>query len=853
MAVHTTPARTNLPLEQSSFVGRERDLSDLLQLLRTSRVVTLCGVGGIGKTRLALRVAAQAASSYPDGVWLTELADASAREHIVSRIAASVGVAEEGSRPLDETLTDTIRPRRLLLVLDNSEHVIGAVASLVTDLLSSCPDVSVLITSREPARISGEAVWRVPPLAIPLSDSTVSGCTLGSDSAPDGTDSEAVRLFLDRARAVSQDFTPTPEQLRIVAGICRVLDGIPLGIELAAARVRVLSLTQIAERLDDRFRLLRATDRNAPERQQTLRAVIDWSHTLLPEAEQVLLRRLSVFAGWDLELAELVCADPEYTVDAADSAGPAGSRGPRIAKEDILDLLSSLVDRSLVVLSGEHHGRARYRMLDTIRAYAADLLRNSGEEPLFRDRVRAHMLALAEQVAHNTVLGTGITWPERFQIWHRVVAEYDNLRAAITWSYEQGDISHGLRFCVALRPYWMATGQFAEGALWTDRFLEAATAAAVDPWLVGQAMVRRAELAFDQQDHSLAERLGEEGLHRCRAAGDTQSVALALNILAMVDMRAHAHIRAHERLQEVIRLTGGGRDPWNEGIAHGTEGALAAQLGDLATAKDYFETALRILRGIDHRWGVGRTLIGQGMVAEAEGDLGAADRSFREALELQRSIGAPPELARCLAGIGRVAARRGDTHQAHDYLSESLRLSYSTGQRMGVARGLSALAELAHQQGRHGVAHRLAGAGAAIRERSGLPRSRRIWLNEADTRDPRAHRHWADGRSMSIDDAVALALRFGREPGSPSDAGTYTDTDQSVTEEASTGAEPQLLTARELEIAALIAEGLSNRGIAERLFISPATVARHVANIHTKLDFHSRTQIATWITHQHRD
>ncbi|WP_309485835.1 LuxR C-terminal-related transcriptional regulator [Marinitenerispora sediminis] len=810
MALHTAPARQNLPLEPNSFVGRERDLSDLLRLLQVNRAVTLCGVGGIGKTRLALRVAAHATSMFTDGVWLVELADARSRKGIVARVATVLGVTEESHRDLADTLADALRRRRLLLVLDNCEHLIEHVAALSRSLLDGCPSVTLLLTSREPARICGEVVWRVPPLTVPPRH---------EDDDPGG--SEAVRLFVARAHAAAPHRRLAPEQLDTVADICRRLDGIPLGIELAAARVRLLSLTQIADRLDGRFQLLTAGERGAPARQRTLRAVIDWSHDLLSEPERILLRRLAVFTSWHLELAERVCADA------------------LLPEGEILDAISSLVDRSLVVLTGEYQGRVRYRLLDTIREYAAERLDEAGERPALEGRLRDQMLVLAEELSANAVRGHGIAWPDRFQVWYRVLAEYDNVRAVLGRCAERGDTESGLRLCVAMRPFWMASGHFTEGAFWTDRFLAAGLG---DDALRGQAMVRRAELAWDQRDHRHAAEIGECGLRLCRAAGDTASVALALNILAMVDLRAGELDRAAGRLAEVLELTDSVGDPWNEGIARGTLGALAAQRGELAAASEHYDEALVTLRGIDHRWGVGRTLIGQGMVAEAQGDLFGADRCYREALDIQRGIGATPELARCLAGVGRIAARQGATAQAYDYLSESLLLSHGTGQRLGVARGLTAIARIAAAEGDLEEACHLAGAAAAIRERAGAPGLVTPWPAGHAAADPDALAGWLEeGRGLDLDAAVAMALRVtesrqrprsrpagGRPPG---------------------GARP-VLTPREHEIALLIGERMSNRLIAERLFISPTTVARHIANIHTKLGFNSRTQIAAWVSEQ---
>ncbi|WP_338022652.1 ATP-binding protein [Allosalinactinospora lopnorensis] len=349
MAPQTAPARQNLPLEPTSFIGRGRDLSDLLRLLGSDRLITLCGVSGVGKTRLALRVAAQAIASFPDGVWLAELADVSTREEIVSRIAAAVGIAEEADRDLSGTLFDALRGRHLLLVLDGCDAVIGEVAALGRALLDACPSTSLLLTSEEPARISGEAIWRVPPLSLP-----------SRQGDPALADSEAVRLFIERSQGPGS--TVCPHQLRTITDICRRLDGIPLCIELAAAWMRFRSPDEIADLLTARFPQLTDQERGVPTRRRILHAVLDWSNSLLSDSEQTLLRRLSVFCDWDLELAERICSDEE------------------LPEAEILDAASALVDRSLVTLTGEYQGRVRYRLPRAVRRYAAEHLAASGEE-----------------------------------------------------------------------------------------------------------------------------------------------------------------------------------------------------------------------------------------------------------------------------------------------------------------------------------------------------------------------------------------------------------------------------------------------------------------------------------------
>ena len=369
--------QAHLPEEPNSFIGRERELAELRQMLGRTRALTLCGPGGIGKTRIALRLLALAAAEFPDGVWFVELADLQQPDLVVSRIAGVIGITEEAGRPLLETLGDALRPRQLLLALDNCEHLLDACAQVGRHLLASAPGLRLLSTSREPLSVAAETIWRVPPLSV---------APAGADPAASGDVHryEAVRLFADRAAASRPGFAIGPGNAAAVASICRALDGMPLAIELAAARVRALSVEQISARLDDRFGLLTTGDRSAAPRQRTLRAAIEWSYELLTAPERAMFRRLSVFSGWSLEMAEQVCSDED------------------IPAAEVLGLTAALVDKSLVVLDPEVLGQARYRMLDTIRKYAALRLAQAGESAAVQLRLRDYALRTAE---HNVAVG----------------------------------------------------------------------------------------------------------------------------------------------------------------------------------------------------------------------------------------------------------------------------------------------------------------------------------------------------------------------------------------------------------------------------------------------------------------
>jgi predicted ATPase/DNA-binding CsgD family transcriptional regulator len=811
----------NLPAEPNSFVGRERDLAELALLLSDVRALTLCGPGGIGKTRLALRLACEIVPDFPDGAWLVELADTTDPALLPRRVAAALGIREEPDRPLAETLIDALRPRRLLLILDTCEHVVDACAVLVQQLLAGCPGLRLIATSREPLRVRGETVWRVPPLAVP--DGLVP-----SDLARH----EAIRLFVERAAAARPGFTLVADNSGAVASLCRTLDGMPLAIELAAARVRALSIEQIAGRLDDRFRLLASGDRTAPPRQQTLRAAVDWSYELLTEPEQILLRRLSVFAGWNLEMAEQVCAD---------GAIPAGQ---------VLDLLAALIDKSLVTLDAELDGDARYRLLDTIREYATDRLAVSGEQTAVRLLHRDYLLQLVESVVEKAFLRGDPPWPVRVAMYRRVEAERANCRAALALCLERGEAAEGLRLCSALRGPWIAYGDVSEGAGWFDRFL--VLDAPVPGQLRAQALMLRAELAFEQQDYAVTAESAQAGLELCRAA-DGRGAAGALRMLAVVSLRAGRPEEAMARADEAAAAAARDGDDWEEGLALAARAAVLARQGRLTEAQRAYEVALDVLRD-NNGWGVAQTLYGFGGVARARGDQAAAMGHFSTALELYREIGARPEIARCLAGIAWLAISQRDLELAAASLAESLRLSLATGQRLAIARGIQAAAVLAAARDEPVKAVRLAGAALALLDAVGhLPSASA--LAQADRLLDIARRRLgggvvagllAEGGTLTAYAAVLEATDAAAPELAP--AGPKSPPPDAPPSPAASLTAASSLTAREREIAILVARGLSNRGIADELVISPATAARHVANIFTKLGLRSRAQVAAWVT-----
>jgi predicted ATPase/tetratricopeptide (TPR) repeat protein len=701
----------------------------------STRALTLCGPGGIGKTRLALRLLAAMAPEFPDGAWFVELAELRQPDLVISRVAATVGVSEEPGRPLLETLADVLRRRRLLLALDNCEHLVDACAEVSRQLLASSPGLRLVITSREPLRVAAETVWRVPPLAA-MPEAISPGPQAGDHN-------EAIRLFADRAAASRPDFTVGPDNYSAVAAICRALDGLPLAIELAAAWVRVLSVEQICARLGNRFALLTAGDRSASPRQRTLRATIEWSYALLTGPEQTLFRRLSVFAGWSLEMAEEVCAGDDI---------PAGG---------VLGLIAALVDKSLVVLEPEVLGQARYRMLDTIREYAAMRLADAEEAAGFQLALCDYTLRTAERSLAIGMAQVPVPWSERVDCSRRYIVDEANITQVLTWCLARDEREIGLRICIAVSPRWLVWGTFAEGGEWLDSFLDRGSAA-LEPRIRSAALVARAQLAAPS-DPAVAAALAEEGLALRGDPAEDYWTATALNLLSEIALQTGRPDEATSRADQALALAQAAGDGWNEGYALGTKAAIAARAGRLREAEQLASTSVSVMRHIDQLWGVARVLLGLGDLARLRHRPGEAHDRYVEALGVLEEIGARPEIARCLAGLGRVAMDLGAIEQARQHLTRSIELSQTTGTRIGVARGLEVFATLAVQEKQPERAVLLAAAAAALRESAGVAplsgaRTENYLASARHLGESAVTRLWAQGLALSSEAAVALAV-----------------------------------------------------------------------------------------------
>jgi predicted ATPase/class 3 adenylate cyclase len=621
--------RHNLPVQLTSFIGRETEMAEVAKLLAAGRLVTVAGAGGAGKTRLALQVAAEVLERFADGVWLVELASTADPAFLPHALASAVGLREEGSRPVADALLDHLRGREALLVLDNCEHLVRPCALLAERILLACPNVRVLATSREPLGVPGETIWRVPPLSLPepgLPPEAVA-------------DSEAVRLFLDRAALREAGFGLTHANAAAVAQICTRLDGIPLAIELAAARVGLLSPEQIAAGLDDRFRLLTGGSRTALPRQQTLRALVDWSYELLDERERLAFARLSVFAGgFGLDAAEAVC----------------GAGG--VLPEEVLGLLAQLVDKSLVI--GEERGtEVRYRMLDTVRQYAQDRLAASGEAAAVRRRHRDFYAGLVERAEPE------LSGPDQPAWLDRLESEHDNLRAALEWSASRPDGAEpGLRQAAAMWRFWLLRGHWTEGRA----RLEAALAQPGDASALARAGALDAAgvLAGYQDDVTAARSLYEEALAIFTGLDDRRGVATVLNHLGIAAHLAGDYAGAGPIYRESLALWRSLGDKHYVARVLNNLGEVAQLEGDHETARALYEEALAVGRELGDRRDIATWLANLGMIARAQKEFERAAALHAEALELRRELTDKWGIVDSLEGLAGVAAERGDHERA---------------------------------------------------------------------------------------------------------------------------------------------------------------------------------------------
>jgi predicted ATPase/class 3 adenylate cyclase len=685
----------NLPAQITSFVGRSKEIEQIKKHVEQYRLVTLTGSGGIGKTRLALQVASELLPDFPEGVWLLELAPLSDPALVPQAIVNTLGLIEQADRPPLTLLSDFLRDKRILLIIDNCEHLIQACAQLAEALLHSCPHLHILATSREALEISGETLYHVPSLVTP------DLLNITFDILPQY---EAVQLFVERAQSVLRDFSLTQDNAHAIAQVCYHLDGIPLALELAAARVKVLRAEEIAVRLDDRFHLLTGGARTALPRHQTLRATVDWSHDLLSEPERTLLRRLSVFAGgWTLEAAESAC------------------EGEDIEKREILDLLTQLVNKSLILAEPKQGQETRYRMLETIRQYAQEKLWAMGEGEMMLAHHLAYFVDLAERAEPNLRAFDMVMWLDRLE------AEYDNIRIALGLAQES-HVEAQLRIASALWWFWHIRGYRNEGVDWLERVLsiEAAERGG-QPLTPGRAMIRGKalyvagflRLMFWETDKGRM--LSEESLALFRELGQEgkRGMAYALWNLGVVAGQQPDLHRMKELMQESLALFQDVGDKF--GIAQSIPHVEATALVDIdyERARALAEESLALRKEIGDKDGIADALGTMGDIAFWQGDYKQATIRFEASLALFREVGDKHGLAGGLFSLGETAKLEGQYEKATMILEEALALARDSGDKFRNAYILNTLGEVAAAQGDYESATRQYEEGLAVGQQTG--------------------------------------------------------------------------------------------------------------------------------------
>lgn len=738
--------RSNLPLQLTGFIGREREIAHVAGLLAAQRLVTLTGSGGVGKTRLALRVAADLLPACPDGVWWVDLEPIADPAFVAQAIAETLGVEEAVGRSLTQALISHLADKRLLLVLDNCEHLTGRVGQLGQALLRSSPQLRLLVTSQRPLSIPGETVWRVPSLTLPA-------LTLPQTSDGDGAASallaelrqaESVQLFVARAQAALPSFTLAESNARAVGLICRRLDGIPLAIELAAARIRTLTAPQIAGRLDDAFGLLAHEANGGLARHRTLEATVAWSHGLLLQNERILFRRLAVFASsFTVEAVEAICSGHGIPVTA------------------IVELLAGLADKSLLE-SETTPAWARFRLHEVIRQFAQARLADAGEA----DRARSHHLDFyAALVAEAR---SGLTGPQQPVLLDRLEAGLDDLRAALAYSQTQAGLHEpGLKMIGGLARFWATRGYLSEGRRWAKALLAASAAAAVTPSRL-EGLHAAAYLAYYQGDYAEAEAFYQQALAAAQALGDKAAIAAitrGLGAIAHAQGHCETAFQCYETSLAACCEIG---DRWGEGTARANLGLASWHHGDPVAARSHLEASLDLRRELGDAVGIAYVLNILGDVAWSESQPVEALRLNEESLVMRRRLGDKWGIAYSLDSLGQIARGQRDWPRSRACFAEGLLLFHELGSQRAAADTLDHIAGLLADEGNPRAAGQLMAAAAVRREvlAAVLPPSERVGYDaqlrrvQAQLGAEEFRAAWTLGRAMSLEQAVRLALEL---------------------------------------------------------------------------------------------
>jgi predicted ATPase/DNA-binding CsgD family transcriptional regulator len=796
--------KVSIPTALTSFVGRSHELTDIGQLLGSARLLTLTGAAGCGKTRLALRVASGFSGQYKDGVHWVELAPLNNDQLVPNAVARVLNVTEKPGRLLTDELVGVLQSKQLLLVLDNCEHLLRACARLIESLMQ-VSGVSVLVTSREPLRVAGEMLYPVAPMALPPA-----GLSL-----EDAYQFDSMQLFVERARAILPHFELTSDNASIVAKICRHLDGIPLAIELASARVNMLSLEQIAVRLDDRFELLTQATHITHSHHRTLRTAIDWSYALLTTPEQMLLRRISVFAGGcSLATVEEVCM------------------GKGMEREQILELLSSLVNKSLVVAQTLQLGEARYSLLETIRDYAQEKLLVSDDWSATQDRHLQCFLKLAEETAPKLI--------ERYQqIWlDWLEVEHANFQVALAWALERGHIEAGLRIAIALYEFWQKRGYIKEALDWLERFLMKADEK-VSLVVHANAFASAAHMAMLLGNTSATIEYGQKAGALGQATGKEEQSNIAVVLVGLASsMRAAGDyptaFTIGERAIQLLRASG---DLYRLGRILIMQAGTAMPLGRYDTVHTLLDEGLNLAREAGDSYRIALILNFLGDLARCEQDFAGAKPNYENSILLFRDLEAKRDVASVLQNLGHACLHLDEVERARILFQESLALQQEQENTPGIAECLIGFAAMAISHDLPAAGIRLLSAAIAL----GGERPANVWtatrmeyeryleLARANLTDAKFQAEQAAGSALSLEQAIDYAQHLPLQPARES------------------GKTPDDLTAREREIAIWIAQGKSNAEIAQELVLSKRTVEKHIANILSKLGATNRAQIVGWV------